>query len=271
MLMANGAQAVTYRDAADNPIFEPPLGKVLLWKHSLVTGLFDAAVDMKPVIANLEQAKVLPSPLQYKLDGLEDKDWEREWMDKFHPIQFGERLWICPSWREVPEPSAVNILLDPGMAWYVRTLRTCAYVGSIKPANGASVVDFGCGSGILGIAALMLGAKHAIGIDDRQALIATVENAARNGVADAFDVYLPSEQPPQKRASAGKRAGRASARACCCHPDYVAQGRLVMSGILERQADDVMAAYQHAIDFDPVVVDGDWVMLSGVRSLGVMA
>lgn len=272
MLMANGAQAVTYRDAADNPIFEPPLGKVLLWKHSLVTGLFDAAVDMKPVIANLEKAKVLPSPLQYKLDGLEDKDWEREWMDKFHPIQFGERLWICPSWREVPEPSAVNILLDPGMAFGTGTHPTTAmclrWLDGNPPTN-ASVVDFGCGSGILGIAALMLGAKHAIGIDiDRQALIATVENAERNGVADAFDVYLPSEQPAAKAelVLANVLAGPLRELAAVIL-DYVApKGRLVMSGILERQADDVMAAYQHAIDFDPVVVDGDWVMLSGVRS-----
>ena len=115
----------------------------------------------------------------------------------------------------------------------------------------------------------MLGAKHAIGIDiDRQALIATVENAERNGVADAFDVYLPSEQPTAKAelVLANVLAGPLRELAAVIL-DYVApKGRLVMSGILERQADDVMAAYQHAIDFDPVVVDGDWVMLSGVRS-----
>ena len=136
MLMANGAQAVTYRDVADNPIFEPPLGKVLLWKHSLVTGLFDAAVDMKPVIANLEKAKVLPSTATIQTRRSGRQRLEREWMDKFHPIQFGERLDL-PSWREVPEPSAVNILLDPGMAFGTGTHPTTAVLtlARWKPAN----------------------------------------------------------------------------------------------------------------------------------------
>lgn len=271
MLMANGAQAVTYRDGADTPIFEPPLGEVLMWQHTLVTGLFAAEIDLKPVIANLEKAKALPTPLQYKVDGLEDKDWEREWMDNFHPIQFGERLWICPTWRDIPEPDAVNILLDPGMAFGTGTHPTTAMCLRWLDQNGAAddeVVDFGCGSGILGIAALKLGARHAIGIDiDRQALIATRENAERNGVVDKFDVYLPSEQPAAKASlvMANVLAGPLRELADTIL-DYVAVGgRLVLSGILERQAQDVMAAYAPAIVFDPIVVDGDWVMLTGKR------
>ncbi|MGM0526310.1 MAG: 50S ribosomal protein L11 methyltransferase [Pseudomonadota bacterium] len=271
MLMANGAQAVTYRDGADTPIFEPPLGEVLLWQHTLVTGLFDAETDIKAVIANLEKARILATPLQYKVDPLEDKDWEREWMDNFHPIQFGERLWICPSWRDIPEPDAVNILLDPGMAFGTGTHPTTAmclrWLDANPPAN-AAVVDFGCGSGILGIAALKLGAKHAIGIDiDRQALIATKDNAERNQVAAGFDVFLPSEQPDQQAdlVIANVLAGplRELAEVIL---NYVAPGgQLVLSGILQRQADSVMQAYQPEIQFDPVTIDGDWVMLAGTR------
>src|SRR5690606_38233897 len=93
MLQANGAQAVTYRDAHDNPIFEPPLGEVLYWQETLVTGLFPAETNLKPVLDNLQKSALFRDDFQYKTDPLEDKDWEREWMDNFHPIQFGENLW----------------------------------------------------------------------------------------------------------------------------------------------------------------------------------
>ncbi|RUO73763.1 50S ribosomal protein L11 methyltransferase [Idiomarina seosinensis] len=271
MLMANSAQAVTYRDGADTPIFEPPIGEVLLWQHTLVTGLFDAETDIKAVVANLEKARILTTPLQYKVDPLEDKDWEREWMDNFHPIQFGQRLWICPSWRDIPEPDAVNILLDPGMAFGTGTHPTtamCLRWLDANPPTDATVVDFGCGSGILGIAALKLGAKHALGIDiDRQALIATKDNAERNQVAAGFDVFLPSEQPDQQAdlVIANVLAGplRELSEVIL---NYVAPGgQLVLSGILQRQADSVMQAYQPEIEFEPVTNDGDWVMLAGTR------
>lgn len=271
MLMANGAQAVTYRDGADTPIFEPVPGEMSLWQHTLVTGLFDAETDLTPVIANLEKANIVPSPLQYKVDGLEDKDWEREWMENFHPIRFGSRLWICPSWREVPEPNAVNILLDPGMAFGTGTHPTtamCLRWLDQHPPRAARVVDFGCGSGILGIAALKLGAQHAIGIDiDRQALLATKDNAERNGVATNFDVFLPSEQPDTSAdlVLANVLAGPLKELADVILKFVAVGGQLVLSGILTRQAEDVMAAYRHAIDFEPVVTEGDWVMLSGKR------
>ncbi|HAS21637.1 MAG TPA: 50S ribosomal protein L11 methyltransferase, partial [Idiomarina loihiensis] len=125
--------------------------------------------------------------------------WEREWMDNFHPIQFGENLWICPSWREIPKPEAVNILLDPGMAFGTGTHPTtamCLRWIDANPPTGKTVVDFGCGSGILGIAALLFKAEHVVGIDiDQQALIATKDNAERNKVGDKFSLYLPSQQP----------------------------------------------------------------------------
>ncbi|MAO67000.1 MULTISPECIES: 50S ribosomal protein L11 methyltransferase [Idiomarina] len=271
MLMANGAQAVTYRDGADTPIFEPRPGDVILWEHTLATGLFDAEADIKAIIANLKQSNVFDSDLQYKVDPLEDKDWEREWMDNFHPIRFGEQLWICPSWRDIPDPSAVNILLDPGMAFGTGTHPTtamCLRWLDANPPKGKSTLDFGCGSGILGIAALLFNAKHAIGIDiDQQALIATKDNAARNGVINKFDVFLPSEQPQTQvdLVLANVLAGPLRELSDTILAFVKPGGQLVLSGILERQVGDVMAAYQPDITFDTPVIDGDWAMLSGTR------
>ncbi|MGM0430374.1 MAG: 50S ribosomal protein L11 methyltransferase [Pseudomonadota bacterium] len=271
MLMANGAQAVTYRDGADTPIFEPRPGDVILWEHTLATGLFDAEADIKAIIANLKKSNVFDSDLQYKVDPLEDKDWEREWMDNFHPIRFGERLWICPSWRDIPDPSAVNILLDPGMAFGTGTHPTtamCLRWLDTNPPKGKSTLDFGCGSGILGIAALLFKAKHAIGIDiDQQALIATKDNAERNGVSDKFDVFLPSEQPQTQvdLVLANVLAGPLRELSETILAFVKPGGQLVLSGILERQVNDVMTAYQPDIAFDTPVIDGDWAMLSGTR------
>ena len=271
MLMANGAQAVTYRDGADTPIFEPRPGDVILWEHTLATGLFDADADIKAIIANLKQSNIFGSDLQYKVDALEDKDWEREWMDNFHPIQFGENLWICPSWREIPKPEAVNILLDPGMAFGTGTHPTtamCLRWIDANPPTGKTVVDFGCGSGILGIAALLFKAEHVVGIDiDQQALIATKDNAERNKVGDKFSLYLPSQQPETQvdLVLANVLAGPLRELADTILGFVAPGGQLVLSGILERQIEGVIEAYQPHIKFDTPTIDGDWAMLSGTR------
>lgn len=271
MLQGNGALAVTYRDAQDNPIFEPPLGEVLYWQETLVTGLFPAEHDMQAVVSNLKQSRFFRDGLQYKTDQLEDKDWEREWMDNFHPIQFGERLWVCPSWREIPDPEAVNLLLDPGMAFGTGTHPTtalCLAWLDSQDLTGKTVVDFGCGSGILAIAALLLGAERAIGIDiDQQALIASRENAERNGVADRLEVYLPANQPRLEAdiVVANVLAGPLQELADVIAAYVGTDGELVMSGILERQIDAVQQAYQPAFEFSPAKVQDDWVMLHAKR------
>jgi len=271
MLEGNGAVAVTYRDAQDNPIFEPPIGELIYWQETLVTGLYPAETDMAPIIANLQKAKIFANGLQYKTDQLEDKDWEREWMDNFHPIQFGQRLWVCPSWRDIPDPTAVNIMLDPGMAFGTGTHPTTALcLGWLdgQDLSAKTVVDFGCGSGILAIGALLLGAQCAVGIDiDQQALIASKDNAERNGVAAKLEVYLPSNQPSLKAdmVVANILAGPLQELASII-TDYVAEdGELVMSGILERQIPDVQAAYAEHFDFSPAQIKEGWVMLHAKR------
>ncbi|MFQ3191871.1 MAG: ribosomal protein L11 methyltransferase, partial [Paraglaciecola sp.] len=202
MLSANGAQAVTFVDAKDTPMYEPKPGEVMLWPDTQIVGLYDAEYDMSRVVGQLSKSKLLGKNFNHKLDQLEDKDWEREWMVNFHPTQFGKRLWICPSWSDVPDPTAVNVMLDPGLAFGTGTHPTTSlclrWLDSLELSQ-ATVVDFGCGSGILGIAALKLGAKRVVGIDiDPQALLASQDNANRNDIGEKIELYLPEHQPELK-------------------------------------------------------------------------
>ncbi|MBT79715.1 MAG: 50S ribosomal protein L11 methyltransferase [Alteromonadaceae bacterium] len=272
MLSANGAQAVTFVDAKDTPMYEPKPGETMLWPDTQVVGLFSAADDMKAVIQRLEQSKVLGKGFKHKLDQLEDKDWEREWMDNFHPMQFGNRLWICPSWRDVPDPDAVNVMLDPGLAFGTGTHPTTAlclrWLDSLD-LEGKTVVDFGCGSGILALAALKLGAKEVIGIDiDPQALQASMENARRNGVEDRLSVYLPEDQPELEadvvmaNILSGPLIELQSVITAYCKTG----GKLVLSGILEEQVEKIEAAYQTSFSLEPSAVEGDWARVSGIRT-----
>ena len=272
MLSANGAQAVTFVDAKDTPMYEPKPGETMLWPDTQVVGLFSAADDMKAVIQRLEQSKVLGKGFKHKLDQLEDKDWEREWMDNFHPMQFGNRLWICPSWRDVPDPDAVNVMLDPGLAFGTGTHPTTAlclrWLDSLD-LEGKTVVDFGCGSGILALAALKLGAKDVIGIDIApQALQASMENARRNGVEDRLSVYLPEDQPELEadvvmaNILSGPLIELQSVITAYCKTG----GKLVLSGILEEQVEKIEAAYQTSFSLEPSAVEGDWARVSGIRT-----
>ncbi len=271
MLSANGAQAVTFMDAKDTPIFEPELGKVTLWPRTQVIGLYDAEFDMQGVIARLEKANVLGEGFKYKLDQLEDKDWEREWMDNFHPMQFGDRVWICPSWCDVPDPNAVNIMLDPGLAFGTGTHPTtslCLQWLDKFDVQDKVVVDYGCGSGILAIAALLLGAKEAIGIDiDPQALIASKANAERNGVADKLKLYLPEDQPTLEAdlVMANILAGPLGELRPAITDYCKAEGHLVMSGILDVQSERIAGLYSEDFDMEPIALETEWARVSGKK------
>ncbi|WP_273398082.1 50S ribosomal protein L11 methyltransferase, partial [Actinobacillus porcinus] len=193
-----GSVSVTFMDSQDTPIFEPLPGETRLWGNTDVIALFDAETDMTPILTALQESHLLEQGFAYKIEQIEDKDWEREWMDNFHPMKFGQRLWICPTWREVPEPDAVNVMLDPGLAFGTGTHPTTAlcleWLDSLD-LEGKTVIDFGCGSGILAIAALKLGAKSAVGIDiDPQAILASRNNAEANGVADRLQLFLSDDK-----------------------------------------------------------------------------
>ncbi|GAA0559212.1 50S ribosomal protein L11 methyltransferase [Rheinheimera aquimaris] len=269
MLMGWGAQAVSFLDAHDTPIYEPMPGEVIYWTNTVVVGLFDAEHPMDKVVNQLKQVSFFKGEPDFKLEQLEDKDWEREWMDNFHPIKFGKRLWVCPSWRDIPDPTAVNVMLDPGLAFGTGTHPTTALCmqwldATIQPEQ--TVVDFGCGSGILGIAALKLGAKRVIGVDiDPQAIEASTANAKRNSVEGEIELYLPKDQPKDFQADvvlanilAGPLAELKDVISAYVKPG----GLLALSGILESQAQSVMAAYSDEFSFDPIAVQDEWVRLS---------
>ena len=272
-LLAAGALSVTLEDRADEPLLEPGVGETPLWQAVRVTGLFSADTDMAPIVAELAALSDASSP---RVELLEDRDWVREWMQHYRPMRFGERLWICPSWTDPPEPDAVNLLLDPGLAFGTGTHPTtamCLAAVDRFAAPGQRVVDYGCGSGILGIAALRLGAERLLAVDnDPQALTATADNAARNGIeAGRIEISLPGD--------AATSAWRASADLVLANilagplvqlaPEVSALlapgGRLVLAGLLANQADALVAAYAPHLALAELYRDGDWVCLAGSR------
>lgn len=271
-LMEAGAVSITFQDTQDTPVFEPLPGETPLWSETEVTGLFDAACDMREVVAMLAQNPLLGADFAHKIEQVEDKDWEREWMDNFHPMRFGKRLWICPSWREVPDSQAVNVMLDPGLAFGTGTHPTtslCLQWLDSLDLSGKTVIDFGCGSGILAIAALKLGAAKAIGIDiDPQAIQASRDNAQRNGVSDRLALYLSSEQPEALHADvvvANILAGPLRELAPLISVLPVSGGLLGLSGILASQAQDVCAAYADNFILDPIVEKDEWCRITGQK------
>ncbi|AQQ68930.1 ribosomal protein L11 methyltransferase [Microbulbifer agarilyticus] len=271
-LLFAGAVSVTLQDNADQPILEPGLGETPLWDETLVTGLFDAEVDTGITEAKAASflCELLPNA---RWEQLEDKDWEREWMSNYKPIQCADNLWICPSWCEPPAPDAVNIVLDPGLAFGTGTHPTtflCLQWLAGEAVQGKTAIDFGCGSGILGIAAILLGAESALGTDiDPQALIASRDNAVRNGLEpERFPVYLPEKTPADASADimlANILAGPLVELAPQLVERTKVGGRICLSGILASQSDKVKTAYSQWIDFDADGEKEEWVRLSGTR------
>ncbi|EGQ8444750.1 50S ribosomal protein L11 methyltransferase [Vibrio cholerae] len=275
MLMEEtGAVSVTFLDAKDTPVFEPLPGETRLWGDTDVVALYEADMDTSLILQQIKASNMLAEGFAHKVEQVEDKDWEREWMDNFHPMQFGRRLWICPSWREVPNPQAVNVMLDPGLAFGTGTHPTTAlcleWLDNLD-LSGKTVIDFGCGSGILAIAAIKLGAAKVIGIDiDPQALLASKDNAARNGVEDQIEVYLPKDQPEGLVADvvvANILAGPLRELSPIIKGLLKPGGQLAMSGILDTQAESVAEFYRDDLELDPIAEKSEWCRISG-RKLG---
>lgn len=270
-LLDCGAASVTLQDNADQPILEPGLGETPLWDSVKMTGLFDAEIDTTKTIKLAERRFGNPLP-EHHWEQLEDKDWEREWMSNYHAIKCGQHLWICPSWQQPPEPNKVNLMLDPGLAFGTGTHPTtflCMQWIDQQDFTDKEVVDYGCGSGILGIATLLLGAKQVIGIDiDPQALLATTENAKRNHLPeDAMPVFLPQDCPSQQTdvMLANILAGPLAELAPTLSGMTRLGGKICLSGILAVQAQTVMDAYAAWFDFEPVAEQEEWVRITGTR------
>ncbi|MBP2168543.1 ribosomal protein L11 methyltransferase [Erwinia toletana] len=271
-LIEQGAVSVTFQDTHDNPVFEPLPGETRLWGDTDVIGLFDAETEMSEVVSAMQHHPLLGAGFHHKIEQIEDKDWEREWMTNFHPMRFGERLWICPSWRDVPDANAVNVMLDPGLAFGTGTHPTTALCLTWLDGldlQGKTIIDFGCGSGILAIAALKLGAAQAIGIDiDPQAIQASRDNAERNGVSDRLSLYLPHQQPDNLSADvvvANILAGPLRELAPLISVLPTTGGHLGLSGVLASQAEGVCEAYADKFTLDPVAEKEEWCRITGVR------
>jgi len=271
LLEEQGAQAITLIDAEDQPLYEPLPGEIPLWNKMEITGLFEADKDIESLRQALSSKLPYSVMESFRASPLEDKDWSRVWMDEYHPMQFGENLWIVPSWTPAPDPDATNILLDPGLAFGTGTHPTtamCLRWLDGQDLSGQQVLDYGCGSGILAIAAAKLGAESILGIDiDPQALIATQSNAERNEVSDKIETSLPIdlEQAHYDRVLANILAGPLESLAPLLCGALKSGGQLVLSGILAQQADTVRHAYAQFCNMDSTIQDGDWIRLSGTR------
>jgi ribosomal protein L11 methyltransferase len=272
-----GALSITLRDAdAETPdeqaIFEPGVGELPLWPTITLDALFDEHADRRGLAAALGDLLPWLEPDQLNFRDVADQDWERAWMDQFKPMAFGRRLWIYP-WNIDPpvDGDSVVVRLDPGLAFGSGTHPTTAlcleWLDGLDLA-GQSITDYGCGSGILAIAALKLGASAAIGIDnDPQALTASADNAARNGVVDRLALFLPEDHPGRVTDVfvANILAGPLDALA----PIFAAAAKpgapFAISGILAGQQDELLARYEEW--FEELRADRreDWVRISGRR------
>jgi len=260
-----GALSVTLTDAANAPIFEPELHATPLWPRVRISVLFPAEASRVQILAALGDI-----PAQHTFTEIADRIWEREWLADFHPMSFGTRLWICPHEQSVTAKDAVVVKLDPGLAFGTGTHSTTAlclrWLDSARLA-GKEIIDYGCGSGILAIAAVKLGATHALAVDhDPQALLATRENAERNGVSRRVQTMMPGASLPCVDVLLANILALPLMELSKLFQGLVQPGgHLVLSGILTEQADAVAAAYVQWFDMQaPAHCDG-WVRLFGIR------
>ena len=269
-LLGLGALSVTFTDAGDEPVLEPLPGETPLWTDTSVTALFDAPADLDGLPDRLRAALNLESLPPSRIEVLADRDWEREWLKDFGPMQFGDKLWVAPHGAHVPA-SAVVVRLDPGLAFGTGTHPTTAlcleWLDELKPRDRA-VLDFGCGSGILAIAALKLGARSATAVDiDLQAVTATRQNAGENSVLDRL--YAGTEMPPGSRTYDVVVANILAGTLVDCAPLIAAAAgkgaAIAMSGILADQVDVVTAAYTDAVDFHAPVLRDGWALVTGTK------
>ena len=271
-LFASGAVSLTYLDAKDQPIFLEILNETPLWESVFILSLFSETTDLEPLISELGQDRAIVNCNELKIKTLADQDWETKWMEDFQPMQFGDKLWVCPSWITPPDPSAKNIILDPGLAFGSGdhpTTSLCLSWLYDHITEGQEVMDYGCGSGILSIAATLLGASTVYAVDyDPQAITAISNNIEKNMISEGrIRTYLPEDLP--------------TIRVDCLVANILAMplielseqfsnltkpmGKLVLSGILEEQANSVIQHYERWFEIDKPQEKDGWVLISCTR------
>lgn len=271
LLEACGAAAVSLQDAGRQPLYEPPLGTTPLWSRTDVIGLFDTSADIEHVMSNVHTLLGASTPCSCSVDRIEDADWERVVLEGLQPLRFGARLWVCPGGLSPPEANAITIMLDPGLAFGTGTHPTtalCLEWLAQAELDSLEVIDYGCGSGILALAAARLGAARVLAVDhDPQALLATRDNAAKNALADRVCALFPEELAAQPvdvllaNILAGPLLDHARRFAQLLRPG----GRLVLSGILCEQDAELRRAYQPWFKLAPSTARDGWIRLDGIR------
>ncbi|MEC7009410.1 MAG: 50S ribosomal protein L11 methyltransferase [Pseudomonadota bacterium] len=273
-LFEQGALAVSLEDNADEPLLEPGPGETPLWQNVKVTALFTGSINLLPIKQALPTS-LLAGNSRNDISTLEDRDWERVWMEDFTPIQMGPRLWICPSWTLPPKEALVPVLLDPGLAFGTGTHATtamCLNALDVLIRGNERIVDFGCGSGILAISALNLGAGCALGVDnDPQAVFASRENAQRNGIEpEDFAVVLPDDGLiAQWDGSADLMVANILAGPLVELADQLISltapgGAILLTGVLEAQAPQLIERY-HDVNLEVSQQRDGWVLLAGEK------
>ncbi len=271
-LLELGAASITYLDRGDEPVLEPRPGETPLWSDTVVRALFAESHDPARALSQLAQRLGPHITACARVRGVEARAWERVWLEDWKSMRFGRRLWVCPSVAPPPQdPDAVVVRLDPVLAFGTGTHPTtalCLQMLDALPLSGREVIDYGCGSGILGIAALKLGAAHVTAVDlDPQALTATRENAVRNGVsADLETQEVPAALRPAHCVVANILAGPLIELAPILSAACENGADLLLSGLLKTQAYAVKAAYTSAFDIVQVVGRDDWCCIHARRA-----
>lgn len=272
ILFDSDAISISYLDAEDQPVFQEKPGSTPLWDNTFLLCLFNTKTDLGSLLNKLRcNTKVLNNK-SLNIELIEDQDWERSWMKDFEPIQFGEKLWICPSWLSPPEPNAVNIKLDPGLAFGTgnhATTSLCLRWLDQADVRGSEVIDYGCGSGVLSIASALLGAVKVHSVDnDPQAISATIDNSRRNKVpGDVLTTYLPEAVPP---VHADILIANILERPLIDLSEKFAElvkkgGYITLSGLLEEQIPSLLSCYDRWFDMEAPQVEQGWVLLCGTR------
>ena len=270
-LLEVGASSITFLDRGDEPVLEPKPGEVRLWSDTLVRALFQASSDAALNLNRLASALGPHVTQTARVRAVKDQVWERAWLTGWKSMRFGRRLWVCPRTAEAPpDPEAVVVRLDPGLAFGTGTHPTtalCLQVLDSMALKGKTLIDYGCGSGILGLAALKLGAAHVTAVDlDPQALLATRDNANRNAVASRITVQgVEASLPPAHCVIANILAGPlielAPKLTLACEPG----GHLLLSGLLKTQAYSLKAAYASGFDIVQVIERDEWCCIHARR------